>query len=917
MSIKTIDSDVTTNTGGVAKKINKGAEKMVFDILQSTQYSTPIPSSVRELVTNACDSQREKEMAIEILQGHKTIEDYYIERNGEAYTDSNFDPSYYNVHSLDRLQNDVQITYKRNEGIGFCDTFTVKDHGVGIGGRRLEGILELGYSTKRNTSENFGAFGLGAKVALSTGVDFYSITTVHNGKKFKLSCYPYTTKFNVPAFHPFITFSDGTKVHYEETTELNYTEVSFGVKKHNRNRFEETVEEQLMYLSNVKFEIVHEEGLRVPQTFLSEVIHNSDSLLVADSYIYSKPHIVIVKSPGASTGINYGYVDFRELEMEQLWGSVGLKCPMRQAIKDESGKEIVLQEGVEVTPSREKVIWNEHTKKFVQDLIFRSAEEAVELVQDQLKGNDFLKWIETCRDVLSKSQSAENSALRQISKIIDTNNMKPKFSTTAVQYIAPKGMFRGFKLTKVMSLVKGGKITLETTDLDTWSDVDFDKVYFRADAEVSRVTLRDHFIIQDSKPFILVTPRNMDTLILKALSNDADQLQVARMTSNQDTLTPLFEASKLFKNYADVEPTEEWLEEFKDREIEVSETESTVGLSAAEKRMIEKRIVAYSLRPNGSHNNNSGQSTMTWDKVEPKLRTVMTSARTTYYCTREDELLMKLAAEIMRNQAPTLEKVFEYIGYDGYGDSYGTNNNPIYYYDALPVIAIGKIGSSYGGYVSTPKEFKEDLSFITTPQLLRVAENKIKYVKKNPNCHPIQDFFLQVTNEGKYTMSKEVITWVNSKVAGVTPDWVWKLNEVDPRFKDLAEFLDTAYKKGERSYIQSDELKDVFGNLRRQVHKLKEFQEYCTSVQNNDNSDTLIASKSAELFILADITGAEIFDETIAEYAAIRDEIVDEVDIFLSDLQFYQRNNADFTRELTIYLKAKGKLAIELPEINL
>ena len=46
---------------------------MVFDILQSTQYSTPIPSTVRELVTNACDSQREKEIAIEILKGDKTI----------------------------------------------------------------------------------------------------------------------------------------------------------------------------------------------------------------------------------------------------------------------------------------------------------------------------------------------------------------------------------------------------------------------------------------------------------------------------------------------------------------------------------------------------------------------------------------------------------------------------------------------------------------------------------------------------------------------------------------------------------------------------------------------------------------------------------------------------------------------------
>jgi hypothetical protein len=144
---------------------------------------------------------------------------------------------------------------------------------------------------------------------------------------------------------------------------------------------------------------------------------------------------------------------------------------------------------------------------------------------------------------------------------------------------------------------------------------------------------------------------------------------------------------------------------------------------------------------------------------------------------------------------------------------------------------------------------------------------------------------------------------------------VWKLNEVDPRFKDLAQFLEEVHSKGENMYIRSLELKDVFIEFREQASRLKKFQEYCTSVQNDDNSEALIASKSAELFILADIPGADIFDETVAEYAAIRDEIVDEVDIFLGDMNFYQRDNSDFTRELTIYLKAKGKLAIELPTI--
>ena len=36
---------------------------------------------------------------------------------------------------------------------------------------------------------------------------------------------------------PFITFTDGTKVYYETTDLDNRTTISFGVKRHNRNKF--------------------------------------------------------------------------------------------------------------------------------------------------------------------------------------------------------------------------------------------------------------------------------------------------------------------------------------------------------------------------------------------------------------------------------------------------------------------------------------------------------------------------------------------------------------------------------------------------------------------------------------------------------------------------------------------------------
>jgi hypothetical protein len=62
-----------------------------------------------------------------------------------------------------------------------------------------------------------------------------------------------------------------------------------------------------------------------------------------------------------------------------MYGSIGFKCPMRQTYRDESGKEIVIQEGVSVTPSREKVIWNDATKAYILSVIEKATEEASQL----------------------------------------------------------------------------------------------------------------------------------------------------------------------------------------------------------------------------------------------------------------------------------------------------------------------------------------------------------------------------------------------------------------------------------------------------------------------------------------------------------------------------------------------------------
>lgn len=891
MSIKTIDQEIRSNTAGVAKRINKGAERMVFDILQSTQYSNPIPSTIRELVTNACDSQREKEIAIEILTGVKTEEDYFIRRDGEQYSDSNFNRDYYDLKYLNTDIDTVTINYKRNEGVGYCDVLEIIDHGVGIGGKRLEGILELGYSTKRNTSQNFGAFGLGAKVALSTGVEFYTIETVHNGKKFKCNCYPYKTDFMIPKFNPYIEFSDGTKVHYEETDEKNYTIVSFGVKKHNRSRFEEAVEEQLNYLGNVKF-FIQEQESRWEKNIHSNVLHNSDYVIVTDSYVYSRPHIVVVKDQSSSVGINYGYVDFRELEMEQLYGSVGLKCPIRQTIKDpDTGEEIVLQEGVEVTPSREKVIWNENTKRFIQGVIDKASEEASELVEQQLNETDFLKWIKACYDIIGKGLQGSGSALRQLSKIIDTSKLRPKYSEDkSIEYLSPKSLFRGFSPRVVNSYVKGGDLHIETNKIEGWSDINFDAIYYRSE-DVSRNRTKDLYLSELHSKFVIITDSDLSQMqedVNNASLPDLERAEKKRALNaaitNKLKIKKHLEASELLKSYDDVEVPEEWIKSLQSREENLKSVETMSNLTPEERRKLENKIVAYSLRINTA--NNEHVKPFIWDKVEPKIATIYNSTRTTYYGTSEDEDKLVFAAEVLRSQTLTLRKLFPTTG--GF-----YSNEVCYYFDAVPA------------RLSPTKSFDQDaLDKYDGPQLLKVNESNVKHFKSNPNCKHIDEFFCSWDETSNtYIVDSKLKIFLTGKAIESVPEWLRRVGFINPEYSEMYESLRKYVDVYRNIDVSSAGLKDIIDMLERMI----EFQHFVNSTDNQED----IAEKSRELFILEDTKAADILDYEAVKLNRSKEEFIEGVDNLMSYISF-PYDDTLFEKEVEFYLKSRGKLDIEI-----
>lgn len=143
MSLQQITLE-TKGTEGIKKEINKNSIDIVFDILQVYAYSMPVESTVRELTSNAVDSQREKEIAIEILTGKSKEEDYFVVKHGKEFEDSKFKKEYYNLEWLDTEHKDVELEYREKPGSGFCDEFIVRDYGVGLGNGRLKGALQLG-----------------------------------------------------------------------------------------------------------------------------------------------------------------------------------------------------------------------------------------------------------------------------------------------------------------------------------------------------------------------------------------------------------------------------------------------------------------------------------------------------------------------------------------------------------------------------------------------------------------------------------------------------------------------------------------------------------------------------------------------------------------------------------------------------
>jgi hypothetical protein len=560
VAVITDNQTVSSNVSGFKKRIDESAATMMLDNLQTFMYQKPIQSCVRESVSNAIDSVKEKRMAIDILEGRAKVEDYYVEKEIDAaqadiYQDSKFNKEYYQLKWLD-VEDKVTINYHNGEQ-NKRDVFTITDTGVGLGGSRLEGYFNLGYSSKRLNSNELGGFGLGAKSPLSTGVESYRVISRYNGMEFAFDVYSHKVDcvygkwnddgtaneyyefepqivgyedlideagepYQKPIYHRF-------KAYYRKTLKKNGCSIIVEVKKHNKNQYFEAVRSQLMYIrEDVTFTQTYSDNKEVHGVpFKATIIYEDDHIILSDNNFYHAPHFVI-------KNIGYGLIQYGELEMTPRQGNIGIKLQM---------------ENIDVVPSREALAYTPKTREATIEE-HGWVDKIVETkIQASLSQDSFLLWIRACNNVMlgQGSRGDDDRTLGILAKIADKSQLKPQYKKTGIRYNTDTTVF----MTPLLSMqyvyqkqeYTSGKWVHKIKRDDSNNITSFNNTcYFQFTPSSSRTT---QYLISKEQQFTVIRAAKAYSYLDPVLAKVDASCNVDELVKEAETLVRGGEADKL------------------------------------------------------------------------------------------------------------------------------------------------------------------------------------------------------------------------------------------------------------------------------------------------------------------------------------------------------------------------------------
>lgn len=782
---------------GFGKTMDSSGLSMMFDALQKSQYSFPVKSTVRELLSNGIDSVSEKKVARNILTGLNKVEDYFVEREGDIYKDSHFDANYYDLKWLSE-DDTVKITYTCSSMER--DRVVIQDFGVGLGGKRLEKYFSLGFSTKRLSKLPLGKFGLGAKSPLSLGIDMYTMESCYNGQLFRFNIYSKDIFSIIPQWNldtgkenPHILFAAGTldeyKVYYTPTLEKNSVSVILDAKKHHKTQYIEAVKSQMLYFTEIDFTIIDELGNFSKVDYQAKILYEDDMIILSDNQYYSKPHLLLNK-------VNYGYVNWEELELEQKYGNIGIK---------------VAPEDIDVNPSRESVLWTDLTKQKINERFQDVVGIATSLIQKELQEQDFVRWLRVCFSVHGNAHNRKD-VVGQLSKIIDIKEIKPKF---------PLDERIRFYHTNPLPWVMMKTVNYHEQKKAHSDEVK--KVIRRAEVETPSSSIHRKVVLythneraknRKDKYLLYLYPEGYLAIYepyssLEKVMESKDEAAIEWWEKRTDkaiglstVVWDLLMNSEETLLYSEIEVPDSFKGNDEEEEILVEESVEAVAaakvaaMSAEERRKLEGKTIMYTPTTNW-------QRSMQKLEVPIKQISDWQQEEEVYYANQEDEGQLKLISDIVG-----------YTDYDDWAEWILSNKSNV-----------DVIDHGYTSISGMPYFFRPDV------RLIKVAQNNNRLYRefKRPD-----QFFIRITNN-TITMSDLLIRW---NTARLIKDRLTKCKflrnfstfneEYADQFHDLQNYVDLYAKE-----LSKD---DTYEELITHLDAVQRFQEF---IRTNPDAETV------------------------------------------------------------------------------
>ncbi|MDC6350723.1 hypothetical protein PP178_04100 [Zeaxanthinibacter sp. PT1] len=328
---ETQEVDVSDAPSGKKMTIKEKNADRIIAGLSRGMYSDPIGTIVREIVSNGFDAHQELGVSDDVLVEMKDPCDL----TGEA---------------------------------GFI---AIRDFGTGIDEWRMENVYcSYGESTKRDTNEEIGGFGVGGKSPLAYASS-YQLTTWVDGHEYQYIIYE-SKDGNIPDL-----------VHKTPSTERRGTEVRIAIKTYeDAEKFREALCRQLRYFEGV--------------SFIGDCDMDNDYQLIKGKHFIVRTNDEYTTNMGVCIGKIHYPLD------ASLFG-----------IKDHETKgSISLYFGIgeiDVTMTRESIRYTYETRLKIKERMAEAAEELSKLRESSLKDEtDLLTYIKTHRDNSSVVLNGEN-----------------------------------------------------------------------------------------------------------------------------------------------------------------------------------------------------------------------------------------------------------------------------------------------------------------------------------------------------------------------------------------------------------------------------------------------------------------------------------------------------------------------------